>query len=316
MTRILLWSPLDDYLVDTLASLDGIEIRRIGSVEELVQNLSNADAMVMLGTLYGQEVAKSVREQSDRLRWIQLTTAGYDGISFHGVPSSVVVTNAGHIHAPLIAEHAMTLLLALVRRLPCYGECQARRTWDRKIPLPLTTLEDSHVVVLGYGGIGREIARRLQAFGSRVTVVARSERHDDVADRIVASARFHDVLGEADALIIAAALTPETKGMVDARALASLPRGSLLVNIARGGILDSMAVVDALSSGHLFGAGLDVTDPEPLPSDHPLWSCPNVIVTPHVAAFGSAAVRRRFAALLKDNVLRFRQGTPLQHRVA
>jgi phosphoglycerate dehydrogenase-like enzyme len=316
MTRILLWSPLDDYLVDTLASFEAIEFLRIGNVAELIQNLPNADAMVLLGTLYGGEVAKAVHEQSGRLRWIQLTTAGYDGISFHGVPSSVVVTNAGHIHAPLIAEHAMSLLLALVRRLPCYGECQVRRTWDRKIPLPLTTLEDSHVVVLGYGGIGKEIARRLKAFGSRVTVVARFQRHDDVADRIVASARFHEVLSEADALIIAAALTPETKGMVDARALASLPRGSLLVNIARCGVLDSMAVVDALSNGHLFGAGLDVTDPEPLPSDHPLWKCPNLIVTPHVAAFGSAAVRRRFGALLKENVLRFQQGMTLQHIVA
>lgn len=210
----------------------------------------------------------------------------------------------------------MMLLLALVRRLPCYGEGRARRTWERDIPLPLTTLEDSHVVILGYGGIGREIARRLKAFGSRVTVVARSERHDDVADRIVASARFHDALGEADALIIAAALTAETKGMVDARALASLRRGSLLVNIARGGVVDSMALVDALSSGHLYGAGLDVTDPEPLPSDHPLWNCPNFIVTPHVAAFGSAAVRRRFSELLKDNVMRFQQGKRLQHRVA
>jgi phosphoglycerate dehydrogenase-like enzyme len=315
MPRILLWSPLDDYLVDVLKAVEGVEFIRIGTVEELVQHLPGTDALVLLGTLYSEEVAKAVHERADRLRWIQLTTAGYDGISFHGVPASVVVTNAGHIHAPLIAEHALTLLTALVRRLPCYGEGKARRAWDRNIPLPLSTLEEANVVILGYGGIGREIARRLKAFGSRVTAVARSERSDEFADHIVASSRFHEALGEADALIVASALTPETKGMVDAAALAALPRGSVLVNIARGGVVDAMAVVDALSSGHLYGAGLDVTDPEPLPSDHPLWTCPNLIVTPHVAAFGSAAVRRRFADLLTDNIARFKQGYALQHRV-
>jgi len=316
MTRILLWSPLDDYLVDVLESVAGVDFLRIGSLEGLKEHLPGADALVLLGTLCGEPVARAIRAHSDRLRWIQLTTAGYDGISFHGVPTSVVVTNAGYIHAPLIAEHALALLTALIRRLPCYAQPQARGAWDRNIPLPLATLEDANVVILGYGGIGREIARRLKAFGARVTAVARSERSDEFADRIVASSSFYEVLKGADVLIVASALTPETTGMVDARALAALRRGSILVNIARGGIVGSTAIVEALSSGQLYGAGLDVTDPEPLPSGHPLWICPNIIVTPHVAAFGSAAVRRRFSDLLTDNIVRFQQGEQLQHRVA
>ena len=245
-----------------------------------------------------------------------MTTAGCDGVSFHGVPSSVVVTNAGHIHGPLIAEHAVTLLTALIRRLPCFGETQSRHTWDRRIPLPLTTLEDATVAILGYGGIGREIARRLKSFGATVVAIARAERTDDFADRIVSSRSFHSVLAEADALVVACSLTAETMGMVNAAAIAAFKPGGVLVNIARGGVIDTTAVVEALHSGRLHGAGLDVTAPEPLPSDHPLWSCPNLIITPHVAAFGSPAVRRRFIELLGENIARFQNGQDLNYQVA
>lgn len=313
--RILLWSPLDHYVANLLGSLEHVNFLRVNSQAELKEVLPSADAMVLLGTLYDAEVAKLVRERASRLRWIQLTTAGYDGVSFHGVPPSVVVTNAGHIHGPLIAEHAVTLLTALVRRLPCFAEPQSRHTWDRGISLPLTTLEDATVAVLGYGGIGREIARRLKSFGSTVVAIARGERTDDFADRIVSSRSFHSVLGDADALVVACSLTEETMGMVNAAAMAAFKPGGVLVNIARGGVVDTMAVVEALRSGHLYGAGLDVTAPEPLPSDHPLWSCPNLIITPHVAAFGSAAVRRRFAELLSGNIARFQNGQELEHQV-
>jgi phosphoglycerate dehydrogenase-like enzyme len=313
--RILLWSPLDHYVADLLGSLEHVDFLRIDSKAELKEVLPSADAMVLLGTLYDAEVAKLVRERASRLRWIQLTTAGYDGVSFHGVPSSVVVTNAGHIHGPLIAEHAVTLLTALVRRLPCFAGPQSRHTWDRGIPLPLTTLEDATVAVLGYGGIGREIARRLKSFDATVVAIARAERTDDFADRIVSSRSFHSVLRAADALVVACSLTDETMGMVNAAAIAAFKPGGVLVNIARGGVVDTMAVVEALHSGHLYGAGLDVTSPEPLPSDHPLWSCPNLIITPHVAAFGSTAVRRRFADLLTENIARFQNGQELEHQI-
>lgn len=228
--RILLWSPLDDHVADILGSLENVDFCRVNSEAELEELLPSADAVVLLGILYNAEVAKLVREKANRLRWIQLTTAGYDGVSFHGVPSSVVVTNAGHIHGPLIAEHAVTL----VRRLPCFAEPQSRHTWDRRISLPLATLEDATVAILGYGGIGREIARRLKSFGATVVAIARAERTDDFADRIVSSRSFHSVLGEADALVVACSLTAETMGMVNAAAIAAFKPGGVLVNIARG----------------------------------------------------------------------------------
>lgn len=314
--RILLWSPLDDYLAALLGSLDGVDFARVRSEEELAQHLPAADALVMLGHFYTASVARLVNQRANRLRWIQLTTAGYDGISFHGVPESIAVTNAGHSHAPMVAEHAVTLLTALIRRLPCYAEPQARHVFDRAIPLPLTTLEDATVAILGYGGIGREIARRVKSFGSQVVAIARTARTDDIADQVVAAPDLLAVLARADALVIAAALTPETKGMIGQAAFASLKPGAVLVNIARGGIVDTMAMVEALNTSRLAGAGLDVTDPEPPPPDHPIWSCPNLIVTPHVSGLGSPGVQRRIAALVRENVGRFLAGRHVAHRVA
>jgi phosphoglycerate dehydrogenase-like enzyme len=314
--HILLWSPLDDYLADLLGASPAIRFTRIRSAADLAQKLPDADAIVMLGHFYTADVAALVRQQGRGLRWIQLTTAGYDGFTFHGVPESVAVTNAGHSHGPMVAEHAVMLLAALTRRLHLYAEPQSRHVFDRNIALPLATLEDSTVAVLGYGGIGRETARRAKAFGARVVAIARSARDDEFADAIVPSSRLHTVLAEADSLIVTAALTEETKGIIDARALQAMRPGGVLVNIARGSIVDTAALIEALNSGHLSGAGLDVSDPEPPPPDHPLWSCPNLIVTPHVSGMGSPAVRRRIGALVMDNVGCFIAGETLSHRVA
>lgn len=314
--HILLWSPLDDYLADLLGAEPAIRFSRVRSAADLAEALPDADGIVMLGHFYTADVAALVRQKGRRLRWIQLTTAGYDGITFHGVPDLVQVTNAGHSHGPMVAEHAIMLLAALTRRLHLYAEPQSRHVFDRNIALPLATLEDSTVAILGYGGIGRETARRAKAFGARVIAIARSARDDVFADAIVPSSQLHRVLAEADSLIVTAALTEETKGMIDAAALKAMKPHGILVNIARGPIVDTAALVEALNSGHLAGAGLDVTDPEPPPPDHPLWSYPNLIVTPHVSGMGSFAVRRRIGALVTENLGRFLAGTALSCRVA
>jgi len=313
---ILLWSPFDDYLATMLSAHAGIRFARVGSADELAAVLPEAEAIVMVGHFYTAEVAALVRDRGARLRWIQLTTAGYDGVTFYGVPPSVTVTNAAHSHAPAVAEHAVTLLCALTRRLPLFAAPQARHVFDRAIALPLTTLEDATVVILGYGGIGRETARRVKAFGARVIAVARTARPDDIADAVVASAELHAALAQADALVITAALTEQTRGMVDAVALAAIKPGAVLVNIARGAIVETDALIAALRSGHLAAAGLDVTDPEPPPTDHPLWDCPNLIVTPHVSGLGSPAVQRRIGEVVRGNLGRFLNGERLVHVVA
>ena len=316
MSHIALWSPHDDYLAELLRGLDGIRFTRIGSADDLAAALPSLDGIVMLGHFYTAPVADLIRGRGENLRWIQLTTAGYDGISFHGVPSHVRVTNAGRSHAPMVAEHAVTLLTALTRRLPAFAAPQARHAFDRAIGLPLATLEDATVAILGYGAIGRETGRRVASFGARVIGLARSDRADDFATAVRPAADPPAVLAEADALVVTAALTAETRGMVDAAAFGAMKPGGVLVNVARGAIVDSAALVAALRSGHLAGAGLDVTDPEPPPADDPIWDCPNLIVTPHVSGMGSAAVRRRIASVVRENVERFRSGQDLAHVVA
>jgi len=313
--RVLLWNPDDDYLADLLGSFPALDHARIDSTADLAAALPSTDAIVMLGHFYTADVARLIRERGQRLRWIQLTTAGYDGILLHGVPRGVVVTNAGQSYAPMAAEHAMMLLTALVRRLPAFAELQMQHEFDRAIPLPLATLEGSTVAILGYGSIGRETARRLKAFDATVLGIARTRREDKFADVIYPAPALHDVLGQADALVVTAALTPETSGMINVAALAALKPGAVLVNIARGGIIDTPALVNALRGGRLAGAGLDVTSPEPLPPGHPLWTCPNLIITPHVSGMGSPGVRRRIGALMRDNVERFLEGRELLHEV-
>ena len=313
--RILLWNTDDHYLAELLGSFPGVDLAQINSAAGLPAALPSADAVVMLGHFYTADVALLMRERGQRLRWIQLTTAGYDGVILHGVPHGVAVTNAGQSYAPMAAEHAMALLMALVRRLPAFAEPQMRHEFDRAIPLPLATLEGSTVAILGYGSIGRETARRLKGFDATVLGIARKERNDKFADAIYPAAALHDLLRQADALVVTAALTPETHGMINAVAFAALKPGAVLVNIARGGIVDTPALVDALRGGRLAGAGLDVTAPEPLPPDHPLWTCPNLIITPHVSGMGSPGVRRRIDALVRDNVERFLDGRDLMHEV-
>ena len=216
--HILLWSPLDDYLADLLAASPLVRFTRIRSVANLTDALPDTDGIVMLGHLYTAEVAALIRQKGERVRWIQLTTAGYDGFTFHGVPETITVTNAGHSHGPMVAEHAIMLLAALTRRLHLFAEPQARHVFDRAIALPLATLEDSTIAILGFGGIGRETARRAKAFGAKVIAIARTARHDDLADAVVSSSQLHDVLATADSLIVTAALTAETQGMIDGRA--------------------------------------------------------------------------------------------------
>jgi len=213
-----------------------------------------------------------------------------------------------------VAEHAVTLLLALLRQLPQMRQAESR-AWDQKVTARIGTLNDATVAVIGFGNIGREIANRLRAFGARVVAVTRSGEAGPLADEAACVEDLHAVLGRCDAAILAVPLTPATRHLIDAAALAAMPRHGLLVNIARGGVIDSAALAEALGAGRIAGAALDVTDPEPLPPESPLWSLPNAIVTPHVAGFGGQVPARRVLALIERNFDHYRSGRPLEARI-
>jgi phosphoglycerate dehydrogenase-like enzyme len=216
--------------------------------------------------------------QAELLRWVQLPTAGIELFTDAlAARPDVTWTSAKGAYAEPVAEHALMLTLALLRDLPARVTA---RSWRQRSG---TSLHGLRVVVIGAGGVAIETVRLLKSFRTYVTVVRRQASPVDAADRTVVHEHLDAVLPDADVVIVAAALTDATRGLLSRDALALLRPTAVLVNIGRGALIDTAALVDALRRGRLHGAGLDVTDPEPLPDGHPLWDEPRCIITPHTA---------------------------------
>jgi phosphoglycerate dehydrogenase-like enzyme len=252
-----------------------------------------------------------------KLRWLQTFNAGIDHPIFSRFTErGIRVTTAAGASAEPIAQTALTGLLMLARGFPRWLEGQRAREW-RPIP-PQDTPRDLRgqvLLIFGLGAIGCELARLARALGLVVIGVRRSPaRGDEPVDELHPPERLRELLPRADWLAIASPLTPETKGAIDASALALLPRGARVLNVARGGIVDEPALCAALSQGRLAGAYLDVFAIEPLPAESPLWSLPNVIVTPHNSAVTRGAEARQLEIFL-DNLTRFGRGEPLRNEV-
>ena len=203
------------------------------------------------------------------------------------------------------------MMLAHTRNLPHYLDAGRRGDWDRSATNTMTALQGSTMLVVGLGGIGSEIAMRADAFHMRVLATARTERPaPDYVEALGTAADLDDFLPEADVVVLAVPLTDETRGMIDRQTIARMKDGAWLVNIARGAVVDTDALVEALDSGKIGAAFLDVTDPEPLPAGHTLWNRDNVLITPHVAARAELSLERRLALTL-ENMRRFGAGEPL-----
>lgn len=239
------------------------------------------------------------------IRWVQLPWAGVEGFARAGVFGDGRTWTCGKgVYAAEVAEHALALLLAGMRRLP---ERVTARSWA---PPSGESLFDRPVTILGGGGITEALIDLLAPFRCPVTVVRRSPQPVAGAHRTVTSDRLLDVLPGAAAVVLALALTPETERIIGADALAAMDSEAWLVNVARGRHVDTDALVAALASGSIGGAALDVTDPEPLPDGHPLWAEPRCIITPHTANTPEMAVPV-LSARITANVSRFVAGQPL-----
>jgi phosphoglycerate dehydrogenase-like enzyme len=248
-----------------------------------------------------------------RLRWIQSSAAGLDHCLVPSVvESDIAVTSASSVLANQVADHTLALLTGLLRGLPTFFRAQQAREFIRR---PTRDLHGARIGIVGLGGNGRRLAEVLSAF--RTTIVATDwfpvNKPACVAELLPADA-LDRILPRVDVLILAAPLTEHTRGMIDARRLAMLPPGAVLINVARGAMVVEDDLVAALESGHLSGAGLDVTDPEPLPTASRLWDLPNVIITPHVG--GQAATRiDDMTSFFCDNLARYFAGRPLRNLV-
>lgn len=235
------------------------------------------------------------------LRYVQLQSAGYDGVP-ERLPEGVVLCNGRGVHDDATAEHAVGLILASLRGTPEAVLNQARGEWVR---MPgRRSLADSRVLVVGYGSIGRALAERLIPMKAQVTAVASTPRTDDLVGHVHGIDELPALLPGADVVVLLVPHTPATDKFVDDAFLARMAEGALLVNVARGGVVDTDAVL--AHAGRLRFA-LDVTDPEPLPGGHPLWSAPGVLITPHVAG-GTSAMAPRIAALVRSQIERLVAG--------
>ena len=242
--------------------------------------------------------AESTALVTERTRWVQLPHAGVERWTSNGLISTDPVwTSAAGAYGPQVAEHAFALMLAGARRLQVAARA---RSWDRQ---PGRMFMGSTVALIGYGGIGRCLLPMLTPFGCRVLAVTDSGPVEG-ADVTVARADYRETLPEADFVVLLAALTPQTDGMIGTAELDAMRDDAWLINVGRGGLVETSALVDALRENRIGGAALDVTDPEPLPDGHPLWTEPNALITPHVAN-PQEAHDAALAERVTENVRRF-----------
>jgi phosphoglycerate dehydrogenase-like enzyme/glyoxylase-like metal-dependent hydrolase (beta-lactamase superfamily II) len=287
----------------------GVEIVPFDSTAEAMTQVADADAIIGAAT-------PELLAAGSRLRWVQVGSAGVE--DYLEIPrlgsGKVLLTNGQKLTSPEIAEHVMALVRALARGLSHAFAAQAEGAWERSEitdAAPLIRLRGKTMLVVGLGGIGTEVARLASAAEMRVTGIRSSSRSGpSFVDRVGLTAELPDFAAEADVVVNCLPLTPETTGLFDAGLFAIMKPTALFINVGRGGTVDTDALVAAVEEGLIAGAGLDVTEPEPLPPEHPLWRAPNVIITPHYAA-RSDADRERFWLLFRENLRRFVAGKPL-----
>jgi len=286
-----------------------------------------ADAEIYFG--YG--IAEELLESGRSLEWVHSGAAGVgSSLTPTMLDSPVVFTNSAGVHAPPMAETVLAMLLHFGRGIDFAVDAQRRAEWTTGPyyvgDAPLTELSTATIGIIGFGGIGREVARRVASLGARVIAAKRKPAKageanlEPVAGGGVLGSRIEMVWGESgldavyresDAVVVAAPDTAETRGMVDGAALARMKRGAVLVNVARGRLVDEAALIEALTEGRIRGAGLDVFWKEPLPADHPLWRLPNVLVTPHVSAVTRGFWTRETELILR-NLERYLVDAPLE----
>jgi len=314
--KIVFWASIaGQEITACLRAIKGTELTVVESLDQLAAAAPDMEALVIGGHFFKADAARLIRERAGKLRFIQTFTAGYEGLQEHGVPAGVVVANAGDSWSPAVAEHGMALLLAMVKKLETPILNRPKHAWDRAHSAQMGSLEGMKLAIVGYGSIGRAFARLARPFGMRIIGLRRSPDPDPLVDEMLPVGQLNAVLARADVMLVAAPYSKATDKMIGAVQFAACKKGMLLINLARGGLVDHRALADALVSGKLGGAAVDVTHPEPLPADDPFWDCPNLILTPHVAGASGPVGRERLAAFVAANVARFVAGEPVTHVV-
>jgi phosphoglycerate dehydrogenase-like enzyme len=325
MTTLLVSHPFMREFGDALAafvSAHSLEVECVLLPEDREARVSAEDTARIDAALFSGDIHPdwsrsfySTLRKASALKWLHVFNAGVDAPIFTELMQrGVRVTTSSGSNAEAVANSALAGVLALSRGLPRWMAQQRERIW-LKTPRSEAPpdLRGQRMLLIGAGAIGSHIATVARALGMTVIVVRRSAHvAGDAAHETHAPSRLFELLPRADWLVIACPLTVETRGLIDAAALARLPRGAHVVNIGRGEIIDQPALVASLQAGHLAGAYLDVFDPEPLPADSPLWAIPGVIVSPHDAATASGNDRRVFEIFCR-NLAHWSRAEPLDN---
>ena len=304
--RIVLCYPIEpQHLAQIRAAAPGHEVVDAGQ-ERIAEQILEADIFcghAKVPIPWGEVVRRG------RLRWIQSSAAGLDHcLTPETIASPIVVTSASGLFADAVAEQALALLLGLLRGLPQFFRAQQRHEFVRR---PTRDLHEATVGIVGLGGNGTRLAQVLRAFRTRIVATDMFPDHrPEGVDAVWPPEELPRLLGVADIVILCVPLNDRTRGMIAARELAQMKPGALLINVARGPVVVERDLVAALQNGHLGGAGLDVTEVEPLAPDSPLWDLPNVLITPHVGA-QSRWRADRTTALVCENLRRYFAGRPL-----
>lgn len=291
-----------------------LELVPFNTSQDLLSKVADADAIVGFGA---NNPAPQIVAAGKKLKWIQTNSAGVETtLAEQAVrDSNVILTNAKIIMGPEIADHALALLLNHTRDLKFHNEQMTKVGFQRGNRLPQIELRGKTVLIIGLGGIGTQVAERCFAFGMRVLAV---DPKDIPFMRAVEDIRkpdeLHKLLPQADVVISCTPLTPESKRTLGSSEFAMMKDGVYIINVSRGEVIDTDALTSALKSGKVRAAGLDVTDPEPLPSNHPLWSMSNVTITPHNAT-NSDHLNERRLQLYRENLERFLTSRPLRNVV-
>jgi phosphoglycerate dehydrogenase-like enzyme len=298
--RMLVWVP-EDWASDGLPELPGVDVEIVNPARQALPG-SVADVEFYVPSFFPSPPVVSAMGHMPELKVVQTLTAGVEALR-PSVPAGVTLCNARGAHDASTAEWVVAAMLASLRDFPLFAREQAAGRWTYR---HTDSLAGKTVLIAGYGSIGAAVERRLAGFEVTVLRVARAARPG-----VEPAGRLRDLLPSADVVVLLVPFTPETAGMADASFLASMKDGALLVNAARGPVVDTDALVAELGRGRLRAA-LDVTAPEPLPAGHPLWTAPGALITPHVAASTPVSLQRA-AELVRSQVIAFSRGEPLKN---
>jgi phosphoglycerate dehydrogenase-like enzyme len=298
-----------------LGAILGPDLKVVDNPDALAAEMPEAEALFMGDMLYVGKGAEAVIKNGKKLKWLQILTAGYDHAKELGVPNNAQVTNVGDALAVAVGLHAVSLLLTLQRQVPAFLKNQEKHGWDRSAAAKLVVPYGQTCAVLGFGHIGREIGRIMRALGSHVVGVSRNGASDTGADEMAPFSKLDDILKRADSIMISLPLDEQTRHLFNPRTFGLCKKSAVLVNIARGGIIDQMALTEALKNGQIAGAGLDALDPEPFTPTHPLWDAPNLYISPHCAGGAGSVTTNRIADNAAENLKLYLANKPLKNVV-